>query len=135
MVTISLTYTGELHCEATHGPSGTRLSTDAPKDNQGKGESFSPTDLLATALGSCILTVMGIAARRIGAVIDGATVEVEKVMVATPTRRIGTLTCHIVMPAGIDVGHHPALISAAERCPVKESLHPDTVVTLNWQWR
>ncbi len=135
MVEIYSIYQGQLHCEATHGPSQTRLATDAPVDNMGRGESFSPTDLIATALGTCILTTMGIAASRLDAVIDGAEATVEKIMTATPTRRIGELKCHITMPAGIDAGHRPALINAAERCPVKESLSADTVVTIAWTWK
>ena len=84
MVSIQLEYQGDLHCRAVHGPSGTELSTDAPKDNQGKGESFSPTDLVATALGACMLTIMGIQARTLGINIDGTTATVDKEMTATP---------------------------------------------------
>lgn len=135
MVAISTVYRGSLRCGAIHGPSGVTLVTDAPRDNHGLGEAFSPTDLVATALGTCILTTMAIAATRLGAVIEGAEAEVEKVMVATPTRRIGALHCRITMPAGIEVGHHPALINAAERCPVKASLSPDVAVTLAWTWK
>lgn len=134
MVTITTQYQGELRCSATHEPSAATLMTDAPTDNHGRGEAFSPTDLVATALGTCILTTMGIAADRLGAHIEGAEVTVEKIMTAAPTRRIGELRCHITMPAGIDTGHHPALIAAAERCPVKESLSSDTAVTLEWVW-
>ncbi|MFT4112572.1 OsmC family protein, partial [Silvibacterium sp.] len=78
MVSIAVEYQGELHCKAVHGPSGNELTTDAPKDNQGRGESFSPTDLVATALGSCMLTVMGIMARTLNVEIAGATANVEK---------------------------------------------------------
>lgn len=134
MVTISTLYNGDLRCTASHGPSGSKLITDAPTDNHGRGEAFSPTDLVATALGTCILTTMGIAANRIGTRIEGAEVIVEKIMTATPTRRIGELNCRITMPPGIDAGHHPALIQAAERCPVKESLSAETKVVLEWVW-
>lgn len=134
MVMIATTYNGQLRCTASHAPSGSSLITDAPTDNHGRGEAFSPTDLVATALGTCILTTMGIAASRLGANIDGAEVMVEKIMTASPTRRIGELKCRITMPAGIDAGHHPALTLAAERCPVKESLSGETVVTLEWVW-
>ena len=92
MVAINIVYQGQLHCEATHAPSGATLETDAPKDNHGKGESFSPTDLVATALGSCMLTVMGITARMLDIDLTGARVQVEKEMVASPIRRIGKLT-------------------------------------------
>lgn len=135
MVTISTLYNGDLRCTAIHGPSANTLITDAPADNHGRGEAFSPTDLVATALGTCILTTMGIAANRIGTRIEGAEVIVEKIMAATPTRRIGELNCRITMPAGIDAGHHPALTQAAERCPVKESLSAETKVVLEWVWK
>jgi len=134
MVMITATYDGQLRSTATHGPSGTTLITDAPVDNHGRGEAFSPTDLVATALGTCILTTMAIAATRLGTSVDGATITVEKVMTPVPTRRIGELRCRITMPAGIDAGHHPALTLAAERCPVKESLGAEVVVGLEWVW-
>ena len=134
MVMISARYEGSLRCTASHGPSASTLVTDAPLDNHGRGEAFSPTDLVATALGTCILTTMAIAANRLGTSIEGAEAITEKIMTATPTRRIGQLRCRITMPAGIDAGHHPALINAAERCPVKESIHPDTEVVLEWVW-
>jgi len=88
MVNIQVEYQGDLHCKATHGPSGAELSTDAPKDNQGRGESFSPTDLVATALGACMLTIMGIAARTLNIEFAGATAAVEKEMTAAPPRTI-----------------------------------------------
>lgn len=134
MVTINLTYTGDLHCEATHGPSGTTLATDAPKDNQGKGESFSPTDLVATALGSCILTVMGITARKLGVAMEGARVSVEKQMQNTPVRRIAALKAAVQMPAGIAEEHHAALAHAAHSCPVHQSLHPEIDAPIEISW-
>jgi putative redox protein len=122
MVKISMVYEGDLHCKLTHGPSGAVITTDAPKDNQGKGEAFSPTDLVAAALGSCMLTVMGIAARGHGININGATVNVEKEMVTTPFRRIGKITVHIQMPAGINIEKRALLDKAAHSCPVHKSL-------------
>ena len=98
MVNIQIEYQGDLRCKATHGPSGSELSTDAPKDNQGRGESFSPTDLVATALGTCMLTIMGIAARTFNIDISGATATVEKEMTATLPRRIERLTVTIQVP-------------------------------------
>ncbi len=86
MVNIQIEYQGDLHCRATHGPSGVELSTDAPKDNQGRGESFSPTDLVATALGTCMLTTMGILARTLNIDITGTTATIEKEMTATPLK-------------------------------------------------
>src|SRR6476661_6155928 len=97
MVEIKSVYEGQLHCNATHGPSGAVLATDAPKDNMGKGEAFSPTDLVATALGTCMLTTMGIVAQRNNIDITGARVRVTKEMVSQPTRRIGKIGVEIVM--------------------------------------
>src|ERR1700760_4476107 len=98
MVAIQLEYQGELHSKAVHGPSGTELNTDAPKDNQGRGESFSPTDLVATALGTCMLTVMGIMARTLNLDIAGTTARVEKEMTAAAPRRIERLAVKIHVP-------------------------------------
>src|SRR5439155_3851445 len=102
MVQIRVRYEGDLHCVAVHGPSGAEVATDAPADNQGRGEAFSPTDLVATALGTCVLTTMGIVARRHGWSLAGATATVEKVMVADPERRIGRLEVRIRAPAPLD---------------------------------
>lgn len=133
MVAISIRYTGELHCEAIHKPSGTTISTDAPKDNQGKGESFSPTDLVTTALGSCVLTVMGILARKLDIRIDGASASVEKTM-APPPRRIASLIVNVTMPPGIPEEHRAALENAAHHCPVHKSLHPDIDAPIYFTW-
>ena len=97
-VTIDVEYVGDLHCEAVHGPSGIRLMTDAPVDNGGKGEAFSPTDLAATALGTCLVTIMGIVAQRHGWDLTGTRVRVVKEMTAVPMRRIGALTRHHLGP-------------------------------------
>jgi uncharacterized OsmC-like protein len=98
-VKITCDYLGDLRVRATHGPSGVELLTDAPVDNQGKGESFSPTDLAATALASCILTILGIQARGLGLDFRGMRIEVEKHMTAQPPRRIAKLDVAIRMPA------------------------------------
>jgi putative redox protein len=132
MVKVSISYTGDLHCAAQHGPSGTSLATDAPVDNQGKGESFSPTDLVATALGTCIATTMGIYARQKGIAIEGMRVEVTKEMTATPPRKIARLTTEIWMPGGLP--QNPALEHAALTCPVHRSLHPDVEKPVNFHW-
>ncbi len=124
MVRITTVYEGSLHCRLTHGPSGSAFETDAPKDNQGKGESFSPTDLVASALGSCVLTTMGIYAMRHGIRIEGATADVEKEMVADPARRIGKLTVTITMPSGIAADQRAVLERTALNCPVFKSLDP-----------
>ncbi|MEI6561353.1 MAG: OsmC family protein [Verrucomicrobiota bacterium] len=123
MVKIALEYTGGLHCEATHGPSGRTLETDAPVDNHGRGESFSPTDLVATALGACMATVMGIYAEKHGIDLKGMRIEVGKEMTQTPPRRIARITTEIWLPAG--VAKSEALERAALTCPVHGSLHPE----------
>lgn len=133
-VKITCDYLGDLRVRATHGPSGVELLTDAPVDNQGKGESFSPTDLAATALASCILTILGIQARGLGLDFRGMRIEVEKHMTAQPPRRIAKLDVAIRMPAGIPEDLRPRLMRAAEACPVKQSLHPDTEIVLDWSW-
>ncbi len=132
-VEIQLEYLGDLHCRATHGPSRSVLTTDAPVDNGGKGELFSPTDLVATALGSCVLTVMGLYARRKGIDINGATAQVTKDMTSTPVRRIGRLTVNVSLPKGaqLSADDRAALERAAHTCPVKQSLHSDTAVEIS----
>ena len=134
MVAIQLEYQGDLHTRAVHGPSQTGLSTDAPKDNQGRGESFSPTDLVATALGSCMLTVMGIMARTLEIDITGATATVEKEMTPAPPRRIGSLATRIHMPHVVSDEHRQRLERAAHTCPVHKSLHPDIQTPIEFTW-
>ena len=124
MVKIEIFYEGGLHCRLIHGPSGAVTSTDAPKDNQGKGESFSPTDLVAASLGSCMMTVMGIFAERHAINLKGASVEVLKEMIPAPDRRIGKLSVTLKMPAGIELSQRPALEKIALTCPVYKSLNP-----------
>ena len=133
-VRIEVRYDGELHTRATHSPSGASLETDAPKDNEGKGESFSPTDLLATALGTCMLTVMGILARRKGWELRGTRVSVDKHMVADPVRRVGRLALRFEMPAGIPAEARKLLERAAFTCPVHQSLHPDVKIETAFLW-
>ena len=123
MVKIALEYTGGLHTVATHGPSGRSLETDAPVDNHGRGESFSPTDLVATALGACMATVMGIYAERHGINQAGMRIEVGKEMTQTPPRRIARITTEMWLPAGVK--QDAALERAALTCPVHASLHPE----------
>jgi uncharacterized OsmC-like protein len=133
-VEITVTYQGDLRCEAQHGPSRTRLQTDAPVDNQGKGESFSPTDLVATALATCIVTTMGIVAKRHGIPLEGATVRVEKHMVADPLRRIGRLPVHVRIPARLDEKQRKLMMHTAETCPVHRSLGADVERPITWEW-
>jgi putative redox protein len=124
MVTITAVYQGDLTTVATHGPSGATLQTDAPKDNQGLGRFFSPTDLVGTALGTCMLTVMGIVGRRNGIDLRGATAKVEKEMREGP-RRIGKLTTVITMPSGLSAEDRLLLERTAHTCPVHQSLRAD----------
>lgn len=134
MVNIQVEYQGDLHCKATHGPSGAELNTDAPKDNQGRGESFSPTDLVATALGTCMLTIMGIAARTLGIDIAGATASVDKEMTATLPRMIQRLTVRIHVPHAPSPVDREKLERAAHACPVHKSLHPDVQIPIEFTW-
>ena len=134
MVEIKIKYEGQLHCSATHGPSGTVLTTDAPKDNMGKGESFSPTDLVATALGTCIVTTMGIVAQRNNLDISGTTVRVEKHMTTTPPRRIAEMPVEIHVPHALSEADRARLESAAHKCPVHASLHPDVKAPIIFKW-
>lgn len=135
MVTIQLTYQGGLRCSATHVSSGNTLSTDAPVDNNGKGESFSPTDLLATGLGACMATVMGIFAERKQIPLEGLKVEVRKHMSTDTPRRISKLEVDIDMPLAADHPERALFESAARGCPAHHSLHPDIETIFNWTWK
>lgn len=134
MVEIRFEYQGDLHCKAVHGPSGTELFTDAPKDNQGRGESFSPTDLCATALGSCMLTTMGILARTLNIDMKGATAVVEKEMTSSAPRKIQRLTVRIKMPRGLGEEDQLKLERAAHTCPVARSLDKDVEQVVEFSW-
>jgi uncharacterized OsmC-like protein len=134
MVKLTTTYEGGLRCRASHGPSGTTLVTDAPVDNHGKGESFSPTDLVATALGGCMMTIMGIVADRRGLDLAGMTAETEKLMTAAPPRRIASLRTTITIPLPADHEHRAALEQAALTCPVHKSLHPEIDAAVEFVW-
>ncbi len=134
MVQIDIAYRGQLRCEATHAPSGTTLATDAPVDNQGRGESFSPTDLFATSLGVCMLTIMGIAADKRGWSLEGTEVSVVKHMVADPARRIGKLEVRMRVPGEWDERQRQVLLAAADTCPVKQSLSERVEVDLDVTW-
>ena len=134
MVSIRIEYQGELHCSATHGPSGTVMTTDAPIDNHGKGESFSPTDLVATALGTCILTTIGIVAARTGITMTGSTASVEKAMTSVPPRRIAELSVNINVPHDLSDDDRKRLENAAHTCPVHKSMHPDVAMPIHFTW-
>jgi putative redox protein len=125
MVEIEVNYTGDLHCEATHGPSGTSLSTDAPTDNRGRGESFSPTDLVATALATCMSTTMGIAAKDHNLDLSGLTVKVKKEMSKDAPRRIIALPSEVHIPLPPSCPQRALIENAALHCPVHKSLPPE----------
>ncbi|MEK7483459.1 MAG: OsmC family protein [Planctomycetota bacterium] len=123
-VKITGKYVAGLKTEMIHGPSGKTLMTAAPVDNQGDGSSFSPTDLVVTALGSCMVTIMGIVAQRNQIKIDGLRFEMEKHMETTP-RRVGRIPIRIYMPTGLSLEDRKRLEQAASTCPVAQTLHPD----------
>jgi putative redox protein len=131
MTTIQCLYGGELRCTARHDPSASRIETDAPTDNQGKGERFSPTDLVATALATCILTVMGIVAQRHGWNLEGSSARVEKTMTTSGVRRIERLEVWITLPAWLEEAR-ALLQKAGEGCPVKQSLEGAVPMVLHW---
>jgi uncharacterized OsmC-like protein len=134
MVKITGEYQGDLHCVATHEPSGNTLVTDAPKDNQGRGEAFSPTDLTATSLATCIATTMAIVARRHGVELKGLRYEVTKEMSADAPRRIVRLATTVWLPVQKTEELAKLLEHAAHHCPVQQSLHPqvEKPVVLHW---
>lgn len=134
MVRITGEYQGDLHCSAAHEPSGVTLATDAPKDNQGRGEAFSPTDLVATAFATCIATTMAIAARRHGVDIGGLSYEVTKEMSADAPRRISRLAARFRMPAAARRVPPGVLETAAETCPVHQSLAPSVAKDIDFTW-
>ncbi|WP_321347608.1 OsmC family protein [uncultured Draconibacterium sp.] len=134
MTTIKTIYLGELRTENEHLQSGNKVITDAPTDNRGKGEYFSPTDLLATALGSCIMTIMGIKARDNGIDIEGTQVDVTKIMASDP-RRVAEVVVEFTFPAKNYTDEEKRLVeSVAGVSPVPLSLHPDLIQTIKFNW-
>ncbi|MBL7921278.1 MAG: OsmC family protein [Bacteroidia bacterium] len=135
MATSLVKYVGELRTEATHLQSGTVITTDAPKDNHGKGEAFSPTDLVATALASCMTSIMGIVAMKEGiTTVDGTSAEVVKVMYPDP-RRIGEIHVKITFPKKNFTDKEKKMYeNAALTCPVAKSLHPDIKQIIEFIW-
>lgn len=132
MTNLACRYDGGLRCHAVHGPSQSSLETDAPTDNQGQGARFSPTDLVATALATCILTIMGITADRHGWCIDGCEALVEKTMTTSGTRKIALLEVWITLPSGLADEQRALLQRAGEGCPVKRSLEGAVPMQLHW---
>ncbi len=134
MVNISIRYTGNLHCAATHGPSTSEIATDAPLDNKGKGEAFSPTDLVATALGTCMTTTMAIAAENHGVELKGMTVKVSKEMSQDVPRRIIALPSEVHIPLSAAIPQRALLEAAALNCPVHKSLPPEIERPTRFFW-
>jgi putative redox protein len=138
MIEIDISYDGDLRCTATHGPSDTKLQTDAPRDNHGKGETFSPTDLLATSLGTCMATTMGILARKQGWDLTGLNVNVIKEMSTTPPRRVARLPTCLYIPEAtarkLDADARAQLEHAAHNCPVRLSLAEAIEVPTSFDW-
>lgn len=135
MITSSITYEGGLHSTAVHVRSGKSIETDAPVDNQGKGEAFSPTDLLATSLASCALTTMGIVGNKNNINIDGATAEIIKYMASDP-RRVSKIELTIQMPKDktYSESEKELMVRTALTCPVAKSLHPDLIQAVEVKW-
>ncbi len=134
MATSRTIYLGDLRTENEHIRSGQKLISDAPVDNQGKGEAFSPTDLVATALSDCIMTIMGIKARDKGLDLSGTTIETTKIMANDP-RRIGEIVVEITLPKNNFSEKEKTIFEAVTRtCPVALSLHPDVIQTIKFNW-
>lgn len=132
-VKMHITYQGQKHCELVHEPSKSKIETDAPKDNNGKGERFSPTDLMGAALGSCILTTMAINAEREGLSLTGAHASVEKIMADQP-RRIESLPVHIHLPRALTAEQRRTMENIATSCPVHRSLNPDVRIPITFSY-
>ena len=135
MIEAHITYSGDLRCTATHGPSQSSIETDAPVDNMGKGERFSPTDLVGTSLATCVLTTIAITARRKGLEMSGMTATVRKHMTSEAPRRIARLEVDIVIPLSANHPERSLLEAAAKGCPVRRSLHPDVEVVETFTWK
>lgn len=131
-ITAIVTYVGDLRTEGKHLQSGAKIITDAPTDNHGKGEAFSPTDLVATALASCMLTIMGIKAQEMKVNLNGTKATVVKIMSANP-RRIAEIVVTITLPTNLDEKTQKILQAVAHTCPVAQSLHPDTRQTVRFE--
>jgi uncharacterized OsmC-like protein len=133
MTTAKVTYQGDLRTQSIHLQSNNQIITDAPTDNHGKGEAFSPTDLLASSLGSCMLTIMGIKAASMDLDISGTTAEVTKVMAAEP-RRVSEVQIEIQFQQAFDERTQKVLEQAALNCPVAKSVHPDIQQVVNFHY-
>jgi len=135
-MTSQIIYKGQLRTEATHLQSGTVIETDAPTDNQGKGEKFSPTDLLATSLGNCMMTIMGIKARDMQVDLNDTKIDITKIMKSDP-RRVGGINVEFHFPEGLQLNEKQKAIleNAALTCPVAKSIHPDIEMKVQFNWQ
>ncbi len=135
-MTATIVYEGNLRTVCTHEKSGTSIESDAPVDNQGKGERFSPSDLLVTSLGSCMITIMGMKARDLNIDLKGTKIAIEKIMKQEP-RRVGgiNLTFHFPEHLSVDEKQQTILERAAHTCPVIYSLHPDIDIKVDFKWK
>lgn len=134
MVSMSITYEGGLRCAAVHGPSSSKIETDAPADNHGRAERFSPTDLVGAALASCIATTLGIVALRKGWQLEGLRVDVKKEMTSSGPRRIARLPVEVHMPVAMPAEGREEVLRIAQTCPVHKSLHPDIEAPIVIHW-
>ncbi|HNW91801.1 MAG TPA: OsmC family protein [bacterium] len=134
-VMIEAVYDGQLMCTARHVPSAAVLRTEAPVDNGGQGRQFSPTDLVAAAFATCVLTIMGLYAQREGLALAGTAVQIDKSMTTVPPRRIAALAVRITLPPALALSaeQREKLAATVRACPVKQSLHPDVVIDVAWQ--
>ena len=123
---------GDFHTEVKHSPSGSVIHTDAPKDHDGNGKDFAPTDLLVSALGSCVITIMGIEAKRLGWELGEIKVDVYKIMTLEGPRKIKSLILEIFMPSDLDSKKYKVLKRIAQECPVKINLEECIDISLNW---
>ena len=135
MVKVKINYEGGLRCELEHELSGKTFQTDAPVDNNGKGESFSPTDLCASALGSCIATIVGMQMESLGLDLTGMRIEVQKEMSESLPRRIVKLTTDVWLPIELDDDQQWKVQIAAKNCPVHHSLNPEIEKPINFHWK
>lgn len=133
-VTMTVDYQGQLHCALSHQPSSARIETDAPKDNEGRGEAFSPTDLVGAALASCAITTMAIKAPKEGIPFTRAKGKVVKEMTTTPPRKIARLTLEIELPGTLSADHRSRLEAIARSCPVALSLDPAVQLPMSFRY-
>ncbi len=132
-MTASIIYTGNLRCQAIHTQSGTIIDTDAPVDNKGKGEKFSPTDLVCVSLATCMLTTMGIKANDMEVNLVNANADVTKHMLGEP-RRIGKIEVNVTLPSGVNERDRKILENTGNNCPVAKSLHPGIELVIKYEW-